>query len=145
MPRERTSFVRITISTEVAAPIGDVWAAWTTPSDIEAWNTASDEWHCSKAELDLRPQGRFSYRMAARDGSLGFDFAGTFTRIVPHEVIAFQLDDARPVTVEFVAGDNQVTVRETFKCESEHGAEQQRQGWQAILDRFAQHVESKTR
>jgi hypothetical protein len=33
-----------------------------------------------------------------------------------------------------------VTVRVNFDAESEHPVEQQRQGWQAILDKFAKHV-----
>ena len=37
------------------------------------------------------------------------------------------------------AGED-VKVRETFDSENELAAEQQRQGWQAILNRFASHV-----
>jgi len=33
-------------------------------------------------------------------------------------------------------------VRVTFDSESTHPIEQQRQGWQAILDRFTRHVEA---
>jgi uncharacterized protein YndB with AHSA1/START domain len=33
-------------------------------------------------------------------------------------------------------------LRETFDAESEHSVEQPRQGWQAILDTFARHVEA---
>jgi len=81
--------------------------------------------------------------MEARDGSAGFDLCGTYARVVPQERIEFALEDERAVTVEFLAGDRAVTVRETFETESTHTAEQQRQGWQAILDNFARHVESK--
>lgn len=132
--------MKITIEATVAAPIAAVWRAWTTPADIMRWNAASPDWHCPGAELDLRPGGQFSYRMEARDGSMGFDFAGRFTKVVPNERIEFVLADERPVTVEFLAGERAVTVRETFDAESEHAAEQQRQGWQAILDNFARHV-----
>ncbi len=78
--------------------------------------------------------------MEARDGTIGFDFEGRFTRIVEHELLEYTLDDARVVTVEFVPGDDGVTVRETFDAEKKLAAEQQRQGWQAILNRFAIHV-----
>jgi hypothetical protein len=37
-----------------------------------------------------------------------------------------------------------VIVRETFEAESQNDAEQQRRGWQAILDNFTGHVEAKT-
>jgi len=134
--------MKITIETTVAAPIDDVWRAWTTAEEIKEWNVASADWHCPAAELDLRAGGRFSYRMAARDGSMSFDFCGTFKRVIPNEVIEFSLDDERTVVVEFLAKDRAVTVRETFDAESTHTAEQQRQGWQAILDNFAKCVEA---
>jgi uncharacterized protein YndB with AHSA1/START domain len=135
--------MKLTIETSVAAPIDDVWRAWTTAEEIREWNAASADWHCPAAELDLRAGGRFSYRMAARDGSMSFDFCGTFTRVIPKEVIEFSLDDERTVVVEFLAKDLAVTVRETFDAESTHTAEQQRQGWQAILDSFARCVEAR--
>lgn len=135
--------MKITIEATVAAPIEDVWQAWTSPEDIKQWNSASEDWHCPSAALDLRSGGQFSYRMEAKDVSMGFDFGGTFTKVVPNEVIEFSLDDERPVAVQFIAGDVAVTVRETFAAESISTAEQQRQGWQAILDKFARHVDAK--
>ena len=136
--------MKITIEETVAAPVEAVWTAWTTPADITRWNAASDDWHCPSAEIDLRPGGRFSYRMEARDGSVGFDFAGTFTEVVPNELIELSLGDGRSVTVEFVVEDGAVTVRQSVDAESVHAAEQQRQGWQAILSNFARHTEAKT-
>jgi uncharacterized protein YndB with AHSA1/START domain len=135
--------MKITIEAKVVAPIEVVWQAWTSPHDIKQWNAASDGWHCPSAELELTPGGKFSYRMEARDGSMGFDFAGTFTKVVPNELIEFSLEDERSVAVEFIAGDGSVTVRETFHAESELAAEQQRQGWQAILNNFARHAEGR--
>ena len=78
--------MKITVETTVAAPIEDVWRAWTTPEDIKRWNAASDDWHTTAATVDLRVGGRFSSRMEAKDGSMGFDFAGTYTEVVPHEL-----------------------------------------------------------
>lgn len=135
--------MKITIETTVAAPIEDIWRSWTTPGDIMGWNAASPDWHCPAAELELRPGGRFSYRMEAKDGSMGFDFQGTFKRVIPKQLIESSLGDERTVVVEFVASGRDVTVRETFDAESAHAAEQQRQGWQAILDNFARYVEAK--
>jgi uncharacterized protein YndB with AHSA1/START domain len=135
--------MRITVEADVAAPIEAVWSAWTSPADIQQWNAASDDWHCTGAEIDLRIGGKFSYRMEAKDGSMGFDFTGTFTKIVPNEFIEFALEDGRLVAIEFITGDGAVTVRETFDAESSHSGEQQRQGWQAILERFTRHVETK--
>ncbi len=136
--------MKITVETSVAAPIEAVWREWTTPDSIRQWNAASDDWHTTRATVDLRVGGAFSSRMEAKDGSMGFDFGGTYTRIVLHELIEYSLGDKRVVRVEFEAGDRAVTIRETFDAESTHSAEQQRQGWQAILSNFARHVEAVT-
>ncbi|HET9064345.1 MAG TPA: SRPBCC family protein [Gemmatimonadales bacterium] len=133
--------MKITVETTINAPIETVWRAWTTPADIVQWNAASDDWHTPRANVDLREGGTFSSRMEAKDGSMGFDFAGTYTRIVPHELIESTFGD-RTLRVEFHTSDAGVTVRETFDAEATHSIEQQRDGWQAILDRFRVHVES---
>src|SRR5436189_6300616 len=108
--------MRITVETTVAAPIEKVWRAWTTPEDIKQWNAASDNWHTTAAAVDLRVGGTFSSRMEAKDGSVGFDFAGTCTKVVPHELIEFTFGD-RAATVEFIRGAGGITVRETFDAE----------------------------
>jgi uncharacterized protein YndB with AHSA1/START domain len=134
--------MKITVETIVKAPVDKVWSAYTTPDDIKQWNTASDDWHTTKATVDLRVGGEFSSRMEAKDGSFGFDFAGTYTKVVPDELIAYSFGD-RVGVVEFLVGANGVTVRVTFDAESEFPVEQQRQGWQAILNNFAKHVEAR--
>ena len=134
--------MKITVETRVRAPVEAVWRAWTTPEDIKQWNAASDDWHTTAASVDLREGGAFSSRMEAKDGSMGFDFAGTYTRIVEPERIECLFGD-RTVVIEFVPADGAILVRETFDAETAHPVEQQRQGWQAILDKFARHVESR--
>ena len=131
----------ITVETLVNAPVAKVWRAYSTPNDIKQWNAASDDWHTTQSTVDLRVGGAFTSRMEAKDGSMGFDFAGTYTKIVPQELLEFSFGD-RAASVEFVAGVNGVTVRVTFDAESEHPIEQQRQGWQVILNNFAKHVEA---
>ena len=135
--------MKITIETTVAAPVEEVWRAWTTPADIKQWNAASDDWHTTAATVDLRVGGAFSSRMEAKDGSFGFDFAGTYTKVVPHSLIEMEFG-GRTAVIEFLSGGQKVVVRETFDAEATHAVEQQRQGWQAILDRFARHVESRS-
>ncbi len=134
--------MKITIETTVKAPIEAVWSAWTTPSDIQQWNAASDDWHTTSSTVDLRVGGAFTSRMEAKDGSLGFDFAGTYTKLVEHELIECSFGD-RVLLVEFLPGNHGVTVRETFDAEPTHSLEQQRDGWQAILNNFTRHVEGK--
>jgi uncharacterized protein YndB with AHSA1/START domain len=133
--------MKITIDTTVAAPVEEVWRAWTTPDDIKQWNAASDDWHTTAATVDLRVGGAFSSRMEAKDGSFGFDFAGTYTKVVPHRLIEMEFG-GRTAVVEFIPKDGSVAIRETFDAEETHSIEQQRQGWQAILTRFARYVES---
>jgi uncharacterized protein YndB with AHSA1/START domain len=133
---------QITVETIVAAPIDEVWRAYTTPADIKQWNAASDDWHTTAATVDLREGGAFSSRMEAKDGSMGFDFAGTYTKIVEHKLIEYAFGD-RKAEVEFIPGSNGVTVRVRFESEATHSIEQQKFGWQAILNNFAKHVEAK--
>lgn len=133
--------MKITIETTIDAPIDTLWRAWTTPADITQWNAASDDWHTTSARVDLRVGGTFSSRMEAKDGSMGFDFEGTYTQVEAHRLIECVLGD-RTLRVEFIPGPLGVTVRETFDSEPTHSIEQQREGWQAILDNFARHVRS---
>jgi uncharacterized protein YndB with AHSA1/START domain len=133
--------MKITVETRINAPIAMVWDAYVTPEDIKQWNAASDDWHTTSATVDLREGGAFSSRMEAKDGSFGFDFAGTYTKIVPYERIEYEFG-GRDARVDFTPGDNCVTVRVAFDAEEENAADMQRQGWQAILDSFAKHVEA---
>ena len=136
--------MKINVETTVAAPIEQVWRAYTTPADIKQWNAASADWHTTAASVDLREGGQFSSRMEAKDGSMGFDFAGTYTRIVEPELIEYSFGD-RKARVEFTRGSAGVKVRVTFDSETTHSIEQQRQGWQSILDNFARHVQAQRR
>lgn len=134
--------MKITVETTVAAPIARVWRAYTTPEDIKQWNAASADWHTTSATVDLRAGGTFSSRMEAKDGSMGFDFAGTYTDIIEHERIEYTFG-GRTAQVTFAEAPKGVRVRVTFDPEQENAVELQRGGWQAILDNFARHVEAK--
>ncbi len=135
--------MKITVETLVAAPIAEVWRAYSAPEDIKQWNAASDDWHTPHASVDFHEGGQFTSRMEARDGSMGFDFEGTYTKIVPLQRIEYAFGD-RTARVDFLPGPAGVTVRVAFASDPTHSIEQQRQGWQAILNRFAKHVEAKT-
>ncbi len=133
--------MQITVETFVKAPIAKVWKAYTTPVDIKQWNTASDDWHTTLATVDLRVGGTFSSRMEAKDGSFGFDFAGTYTEVVSNERIAYCFGD-RSGVVDFIPASGGVIVRVSFDAETQNPVEQQRQGWQAILNNFAKYVQA---
>jgi len=134
--------MKITVEITVAAPIEAVWSAYTTPDDIKRWNAASNDWHTTATTVDLRVGGAFSSRMEAKDGSMGFDFAGNYTNIVKHKLIEYSFGD-RAAQVEFNEGPKGVTVRVSFDSEPTHSIEQQRDGWQTILNNFARHVEAR--
>lgn len=136
--------MKITIETRVNADLNTVWSAWNNPDDIKQWNAASDDWHTPHSVVDLREGGKFVSRMEAKDGSVGFDFEGVYTRIVAQKLIEYSIGDGRVVKVELIEGTGGVLVRETFDAESQNSPELQRQGWQAILDNFARHVEGKS-
>ena len=135
--------MKITVERTVNAPLDRVWDAWNNPADIKQWNSAQEDWHTTASNVDLREGGKFSARMEARDGSVGFDFEGTYTRVEPRKAIEYRMSDGREVQVEFTEGPDGVLVRETFDAETENSPELQRQGWQAIMDSFGRHVEAK--
>ncbi len=136
----------ITVEVRINAPVANVWTYWVTPEHIMRWNAASEDWHTPSATNDLRVGGTFTSRMEAKDGSMGFDFSGTYTELVPHVLMAYRLGDgvdARAVRVVFKPEDATTIVRETFTPETTHPIEAQRSGWQSILNRFKSYVETQ--
>ncbi len=133
---------RITVKVSVKADIDKVWNCWTDPEHITNWNFATEEWCCPKAENNLRPNEKFSWRMEAKDGSMGFDFEGTYNKIAEKEWISYKMSDGRKVDIEFTQNGNEIQVSETFDAEGTNSDELQRAGWQAILGNFKKYVES---
>ena len=141
---ETKELTAITVETVVNAPMEKVWKYWSSPEHITQWCQASDDWHAPYADNDLKDGGKFRTTMAAKDGSFSFEFEGVYTKVNEHEFIGYTMSDGRKVSVEFEAQGNKTKVTETFDPESENSVEMQQQGWQAILDKFAQHVEEKS-
>jgi uncharacterized protein YndB with AHSA1/START domain len=133
----------ITIQAVINAPVEKVWQFYTKPEHIMQWNHASDDWHSPRAENDLKPGGKFNYRMEAKDGSSGFDFYGTYEKIKTNELIDYTIGDGRKVMVTFSEKKQEIHVEIKFEAESTHSIEMQRNGWQAILDNFKKYVEEK--
>ena len=132
---------QVTIKASFKSSLNKVWDYWTSPEHIVKWNTASEDWHTTKADNDLRVGGKFMSRMEAKDGSFGFDFEGTYDEVVPHKRIAYTLDDNRKVVVTFTEKEGKTEVVETFETETENPVAMQRSGWQAILDNFKVYTE----
>ena len=135
----------ISVQTLINSLSDMVWKCWTTPEDIIHWNQASEDWHSPRAQNDLRPGGRFTYRMEAKDGSMGFDFSGVYKKVIKNKQIDYVLDDGRKVTVTFSARGNKTEISERFEAEDTHSAEMQRSGWQAILDNFKNYTETQSK
>lgn len=133
---------KITVETTVHAPMEKVWRYFTEPTHVMAWNSASDDWHSPDAKNDLRVGGSFNYTMAAKDGSMSFEFCGVYTDLILHKHIAYTLEDERTVDLQFEEDEKGIKIIETFEAESENSLELQHDGWQAILDHFKRYVES---
>jgi uncharacterized protein YndB with AHSA1/START domain len=132
----------LTVETTINAPVEKVWQYWSSPEHITKWCSPSDEWHTPTAENDLRAGGKFSSRMEAKDGSMGFDFAGVYDEVRPNEYIEYTMGDGRKVDITFSVNGNQTTVVENFEAESINPIEMQQGGWQAIIDSFKKYTES---
>src|SRR5882762_5114110 len=139
---ETTNATTITVANTIKAPVEKVWKLWTSPEHIIRWNNASDDWHTTRAENDLRTGGKFLTRMEAKDGSFGFDFGGIYDEVKTNELIAYTIGDGRKVKISFSPSGKSTKVVETFDPENQNPIEMQRGGWQAILDNFKQYVES---
>ena len=139
---EAATKTKITIQITVNAPVEKVWIYWTNPQHIVNWNAASDDLHTPWAENDLRVGGRFASRMEAKDGSIGFDFAGVYDDVKTNELIAYTIGDGRRVEVKFTGEGIKTRVTESFEAEDVNSIEMQRGGWQAILNNFKNYVEA---
>jgi uncharacterized protein YndB with AHSA1/START domain len=132
----------ITIQATIHAPVEKVWEYYTLPEHIMKWNAASDDWHTPKSVNDLRVGGKFSSRMEAKDGSMGFDFHGTYTDLAMNERIEYVMDESeRNVKVVFETVPEGTHVTLDFEPEMQNSRERQEEGWQSILNNFKKYVE----
>ncbi len=132
----------ITIQAVIHAPVETVWEVWTRPEHIVKWNNASEDWHTPRATNDLRVGGKFTSRMEAKDGSMGFDFEGVYDEVEPLKKIAYTMADGRKVIIYFDGKESETIVKETFDPENTNSLELQRAGWQSIMDNFKKYTES---
>lgn len=132
----------IQIETEINENIPAVWKLFTEADHVVKWNTASEDWHTTKAENDLQKGGKFSYRMEAKDGSFGFDFEGIYDEIIENELITYTLLDNRVVKIHFYENEDKTIIKESFEAENQNAFELQKYGWQSILNNFKKYVET---
>lgn len=134
---------KITIEALISAPTERVWEIWTEPAHITRWNFATDEWHCPRAENDLRVGGKYFARMEAKDGGMGFDFEAVYDEVVAYKTMTYTLADGRQVTTAFENAGGATKVVTTFDAEADNPADMQRAGWQAILNNFKRYTEAQ--
>ena len=134
--------MKIKVEVFVNASLEEAWKRFTQPEHIVNWNAASADWHCPAARNEVKSGGTFSYRMEARDGSMGFDFSGQFIAVEPLKHLSILLDDNRTLEVWFVEQIGGVRVTEEFEAEQKNEPELQRMGWQAILDGYKIYCQS---
>lgn len=133
---------KITIQADISADTKKVWDYYMQPEHITKWNFASSDWHCPKAENDIRVGGKYSVRMEAKDGSWGFDFEAIYDAVVEYQNFIYTMADGRKVTVDFENNGDKTRVIVTFDAETENSEELQRNGWQAILNNFKRYTET---
>src|SRR4051812_4882764 len=125
---------KITVHSKIAATPQKVWEYYTDPKHIINWNFASDDWHCPKAENDLKVGGRYLARMEAKDGSFGFDFETIYHEVMPGKKLSYTMGDGRQASVQFSAESNATNVEVVFDAEVQNSIDLQKGGWQAILN-----------
>lgn len=133
---------KIIIQSIVVASPRKVWDSWTDPKHITKWNFAYHDWQCPKASNDLKVGGKYTARMEAKNGSIGFDFEATYNEIVDLKKITYTMGDGRIATTKFddLGGTTKITT--VFDAETQNSEEMQKEGWQAILNNFKKYVES---
>lgn len=136
------NFTKITINTVIVADIQKVWDYYNSPEHITQWNHASDDWHCPKAENDMKIGGTYLTRMEAKDGSFGFDFKAIYDEIIPMAKVAYTLEDERKVVTTFEKQGEQTKVTTVFDAEGMNPIDMQKAGWQAILNNFKRYTET---
>lgn len=137
---------KITVEVVVDAPPQKAWDGFTKPGSIVKWNFADPSWHCPRADNDVRVGGKLAARMEAKDGSMGFDFEAKYSEVVPLQRLKYVMGEdegRREVVVTFTPEGEKTRVSETFDAENTFSLEQQRSGWQSILENYKKHVEGR--
>lgn len=135
----------ITVQTWLAVPPDTCWKIFTDPTDIVRFNNPFPDWHTAQVIIDFKEGGRYFYRMEKKDGSEGFDFAGTYKQIIPMERIEYSGDDGRSTIHLFAAGDDGTRLTEIFEPDAQTPLALQEKFCANLLASFKQYAEHKLR
>ena len=131
----------IVLTRILAAPRGQVFAAWTQPEHVRRWWDPGGH-PLAECEIDLRPGGAF--RFVNRHSHGAYEFAGIYREIAPPNHLVFEAMGAvGRVVLEEMAGKTHLTVR--IECGSAAQLEQYLKmgidaGTAKTLDNLAAHV-----
>ncbi len=81
------------------APRQAVWDAHTKPEQVTEWLLGPNGWEMPHAEIDLRPDGQWSYLWSKPEGE--FEMHGEFREIAPPE---------RIVNTQFIGADAEASL-----------------------------------
>lgn len=74
---------KIRVTREFAAPVEQVWEAWTKPELLEQW-WAPKPWKAVSKSMDFREGGRWLYCMTGPEGEKHWSIA-TYEKIIPNK------------------------------------------------------------
>ena len=126
-------------------PVGDVFRAWSDPSEVKAW-WGPKAFTVTTFESEFRVGGAWYAVIVGPDGK-PLKQSGHFTRIEQNKVVAFTFkwDDTdspkTDVTVEFAPYSNETVV--TFRqapFSSDESRRSHEEGWRECLERLSKHL-----
>jgi uncharacterized protein YndB with AHSA1/START domain len=79
----------LVLTRRFAAPRERVFAAWTHPELLRRWWAAVGGWSTSRAEVDLRPEGRYRLSMRNPDEEAEYTVAGEYVEVIPPERLVY--------------------------------------------------------
>jgi uncharacterized protein YndB with AHSA1/START domain/predicted Ser/Thr protein kinase len=143
----RTPESTIRLQKTIAAPIDEVFAAWTQPEQMARWYAPSDDFTTPIAEVDLRVGGAYRVGMKHKDREQAHIVSGQYSRVDAPSCLCFTWawDAPRPdahetqVTLEFHpnAGSTDLTlIHERFR--DDQLRKEHTEGWTGCLNRLAQ-------
>jgi uncharacterized protein YndB with AHSA1/START domain len=136
--------MKIALEIVVNKSLEKVWELWTNPADVCCWNIPFPEWHTPKAEIDLRAGGRFFFRMESKDKKEGFDYSGTYDRVIKNNLIEYTLKDGRKVQNSFIVIGTQTKIIEIFEPEENLSIEMQSRFCKGVLEAFKTYAENQS-
>jgi uncharacterized protein YndB with AHSA1/START domain len=136
----------IRIERLLAAPVHQVYEAWTRPDMIKTWFNMGEDWATPTALVDLKPGGQYQLDMRTPGGRV-ISYRGVYTEVVAERRLCFTwpaygmsrfLTD---VSVDFAPDgrDTLITLLHAGLKDNKMQREQH-DGWVACLDQLARHL-----